>query len=60
MPAAYYFMYSWLENYQYRTGISWWIFAATILGAIIIGLLPVSYQSLKAALSNPVKNLRIE
>ena len=59
-PAAYYFMHSWLENYQYRTQLSWWIFAAAGSGAIIITLLTVSYQSIKAALSNPVKSLRTD
>jgi putative ABC transport system permease protein len=60
IPAAYYFMYSWLENYQYRTNISWWIFAVTGSGALLITLLTVSYQSIRAALSNPVKSLRME
>ncbi len=54
-PTAYYFMYTWLENYQYRTGLPWWIFAAAGSGAIIITLLTVSYQSIKTALTNPVK-----
>ncbi len=59
-PAAYYFVHSWLENYQYRTKLSWWIFAAAGSGAIIITLLTVSYQSIKVALSNPVKSLRTD
>jgi ABC-type antimicrobial peptide transport system permease subunit len=60
IPASYYFMHRWLLNYDYRTGISWWIFAATVLGAILITLLTVSYQSIKAALANPVDSLRAE
>ncbi|HEX6430419.1 MAG TPA: FtsX-like permease family protein, partial [Niastella sp.] len=60
IPVADYFMHSWLENYQYRTDISWWIFAATASGAIIIALLTVSCQILKTALSNPVKSLKME
>jgi putative ABC transport system permease protein len=60
MPTAYYFMYNWLENYQYRTELSWWIFATAGSCAIIITLLTVSYQSIKTALSNPVKSLRTE
>ncbi len=60
IPIAYYFMHSWLQNYNYRTGLSWWIFAATAAGAVIITLLTVSYQSIKAALMNPVKSLRSE
>lgn len=60
IPIAYYFMDSWLQNYQYRTEISWWIFAVTGAGALIITLLTVSYQTIKAALINPVKSLRSE
>jgi putative ABC transport system permease protein len=59
-PIAYYFMHNWLQHYQYRTNISWWIFAATAAGAMVITLLTVSYQSVKAALANPVKSLRSE
>jgi ABC-type antimicrobial peptide transport system permease subunit len=60
MPTAYYFMFTWLEHYTYRTDISWWIFAATAFGAVAITLLTVSYQSIKAALMNPVKSLKTE
>ena len=59
-PVSYYFMHQWLQGYQYRTGISWWIFALTAIGAVVITLLTVSYQSIKAALANPVKSLRSE
>jgi putative ABC transport system permease protein len=59
-PIAYYFMHNWLQHYKYRTDISWWIFAITAIGAIIITLITVSYQSIKAALANPVKSLRSE
>jgi putative ABC transport system permease protein len=59
-PIAYYFMHNWLQHYQYRTNISWWMFAATAVGAIAITLLTVSYQSIKAALENPVRSLRSE
>jgi len=59
-PIAYYFMHNWLENYQYRAAISWWVFAAAGAGAMIITLLTVSFQAIKAALSNPVKSLRAE
>jgi putative ABC transport system permease protein len=57
-PVGYYLMHRWLENYQYRSGISWWIFAAAGIGALTITILTVSYQSVKAALANPVKSLR--
>ncbi len=59
-PIAYYFMHNWLQRYQYRTDISWWIFAVTTTGAIAITLITVSFQAIKAALANPVKSLRSE
>jgi len=60
VPVAYYGMYHWLLNYQYHTGIAWWIFALTALAALVITLATVSYQSIKAALTNPVTSLRSE
>jgi len=59
-PIAYYFMHNWLQNYQYRAELSWWIFAVSGAGALLITLLTVSFQSIKAALTNPVKSLRSE
>jgi putative ABC transport system permease protein len=59
-PIAWYFMSGWLKNYTYRTDLSWWIFAATGLGAFIITLFTVSFQAIRAALVNPVKSLRSE
>ncbi|WP_338876455.1 ABC transporter permease [Spirosoma sp. SC4-14] len=59
-PIAYYFLDNWLQKYQYRTELSWWIFAASGAGALLITLLTVSFQSVKAALMNPVKSLRSE
>ncbi|MEM9832520.1 MAG: ABC transporter permease [Bacteroidota bacterium] len=60
VPVAYYFLNNWLQNYEYRTKISWWIFASASTGALVITLLTVSFQSLKAALANPVDSLRNE
>ena len=60
MPAAVYFMNSWLKDYNYHTEISWWVFAGTAAGAILITLLTVSFQGIKAALANPVKSLKTE
>jgi predicted permease len=60
MPLAWYSMSEWLENYQYRTEISWWIFALASVGALILTLTTVSYQAIKAAWVNPVKSLRSE
>ena len=59
-PIAYYFLNNWLQRYEYRTELSWWIFAASGMGALLITLLTVSFQSVKAALMNPVKSLRSE
>ena len=60
MPLAYHFMHDWLQRYTYHTVISWWVFAATAAGAMLITLLTVSYQSINASLANPVKCLRSE
>jgi putative ABC transport system permease protein len=59
-PVAYYFMHNWLQNYQYRTELSWWIFALASLGTLILMLITVSYQTIKAATANPVRSLRTE
>ena len=59
-PITYYFMHNWLQNYQYRANLSWWIFAASGVGVLMMTLLTVSFQSIKAAIANPVKSLRTE
>jgi putative ABC transport system permease protein len=59
-PIAWYFMNNWLQKYTYRIEISWWIFAAADTGALIITLLTISYQAIKAAIANPVNCLRTE
>jgi putative ABC transport system permease protein len=60
IPIAYYFMNEWLQKYTYRTEISWWIFVAAGVGALLVTLLTVSFQAIKAALMNPVKSLKTE
>jgi putative ABC transport system permease protein len=60
IPLSWYFMNTWLEHFPYRIQISWWMFAAAGLSAIIIALTSVSFQAVKAALENPVKSLRTE
>jgi putative ABC transport system permease protein len=60
MPAAWYLMSNWLEKYEYRSTIAWWIFVAAGAGSLLITLLTVSYQSIRAALANPVNSLRSE
>jgi putative ABC transport system permease protein len=59
-PIAYYAMNKWLENFAYKTELSWWIFALAGLLALGIALLTVSFQSYKAAVKNPVESLRYE
>jgi putative ABC transport system permease protein len=53
-------MNQWLQDYSYRISISWWLFAAGGLVAIIIALATISFQAIKAAVANPVKSLRTE
>jgi ABC-type antimicrobial peptide transport system permease subunit len=60
VPLAWYYLHQWLQKYEYKTDISWWIFAAAGFGALAITLLTVSFQAIKAAIANPVKSLRSE
>lgn len=59
-PVAYWAMTKWLQDFAYRISISWWMIAAAGLAAILIALITISFQSIKAALMNPVKSLRSE
>ncbi|MGV8093690.1 MAG: ABC transporter permease [Mangrovibacterium sp.] len=59
-PIAYYAMHKWLEDFAYKTDLSWWIFALAGVLALGIALLTVSWQSWKAATRNPVEALRYE
>lgn len=59
-PLAWWAMHNWLKDYKYRTPINWWVFLAAGLVAILIALITVSYQSIKAAMANPIKSLRTE
>lgn len=59
-PIAYYVMTQWLQDYAYRTTISWWVFFLSGAIALVIALLTVSLQAVKAALANPVKSLKTE
>lgn len=60
IPIAYYFSNQWLQNYTYHADITWWVFAVSGFGALLITLLMVSFQAIKAAVANPVKSLRSE
>ena len=59
-PVAWWFMNNWLQDYAYRTTIQWWMFALAGIGALLIALMTVSFQAIKAAIANPVKSLRTE
>ena len=59
-PLAWYFMHRWLQDFAYRTPISWWIFALAGFLSILIAFLTVSFQAIKAAVANPIKSLRTE
>ena len=59
-PLTWLVMYGWLQSYAYRAPIPWWVFALSGLIALLIALLTVSFQAVKAALTNPVKSLRSE
>ncbi|HMJ70777.1 MAG TPA: FtsX-like permease family protein [Cyclobacteriaceae bacterium] len=59
-PVGYLLMTQWLKGFEYRTDISWWIVLSICAAAVAITLLTVSYQSIKAAMMNPVKSLRTE
>jgi putative ABC transport system permease protein len=60
IPIAFYYMTQWLQKYDYRTSVSWWLFVVAAIGALVITLLTVSFQAIKAAIANPVKSLRTE
>ena len=59
-PVAWYAMSKWLETYSYRVSIEWWVFALTAIVSILIAIITVSYQAIKAAIANPVRSLRSE
>jgi hypothetical protein len=60
MPIAWYAMHKWLQEFAYKVNISWWVFVLAGCIAIAIALITISLQTIKAALSNPVKSLRTE
>ena len=60
VPVAWYFMNKWLQNFAFKIDLSWWIFIVGGIASIIIALISVSFQAIKAAMANPVKSLRTE
>jgi len=59
-PIAWFALNRWLQDYAYRVNMSWWVFVLAGITAILIALLTVSFQAIKAAVANPVKSLRTE
>jgi putative ABC transport system permease protein len=59
-PLAWYAMHKWLQNFAYKTELSWWVFAAAGVIAMVIALVTVSWQSYRAATQKPVESLRYE
>lgn len=59
-PFAWWAMNSWLQHFAFRSTISWWVFAGTAIAALLIAILTVSFQAIRAAISNPVKSLHNE
>jgi putative ABC transport system permease protein len=60
LPAGYWVMNTWLQNFAYKTSVSWWLFALAALLVVLIALFTVSFQAIKAAIANPVNSLRSE
>jgi ABC-type antimicrobial peptide transport system permease subunit len=59
-PVAYYFMHRWLQDFAYRTNLSWWVFALAGTLTVVIALGTISIHAIRSALADPVKNLRSE
>ncbi|HLX91354.1 MAG TPA: ABC transporter permease [Puia sp.] len=59
-PIAWFAMHTWLQNYSYRVTIHWWVFGAAAIAGILISMVTISYQALRAALANPVNSLRAD
>ena len=59
-PVAWFAMSKWLQEFAYRIDIGWWVFIMAGLAAIVIALVTISFQAIKAAMANPVKSLRSE
>lgn len=60
VPLAWHYLHQWLQNYNYKTNITWWIIVISCGGALVITLITVSFHAIKAAMANPVKSLKTE
>jgi putative ABC transport system permease protein len=59
-PVAYYFMHKWIEDFAYRISIGWEIFLSGAVVTVLIALIAISYNAIKASLANPIKSIRYE
>lgn len=59
-PVAWWGMHKWLNNFEYKINVGWWVFVVAALAATMVALLTISFQAIKAAITNPVKSLRME
>jgi putative ABC transport system permease protein len=59
-PLGYYAMQNWLQDFEYRTELQWWVFVVAGLITVLIAFITISYRSIQAALMNPVKSLKTE
>ncbi|RYY31159.1 MAG: hypothetical protein EOO04_02310 [Chitinophagaceae bacterium] len=59
-PAAWWAMSGWFQNFNYRVELSWWIFVIAAISSVIISLITVSFQVVRTAISNPIKNLKAD
>jgi putative ABC transport system permease protein len=59
IPLAWWIIHQWLKNYEYHITISWWLFAACGVLVILIAMLTISFQAIKAAMTNPIKTVRM-
>jgi len=59
-PVAWWIMHNWLQDFAYRTNLSWWIFLSAAIIALIIAIVTIGLQTIKASMANPVKSLRTE
>lgn len=60
LPVSYYFISNWLDNYAYHISLTWWTFLLSVVTAIIVCLISISYHTITAATSNPVKSIKYE
>jgi uncharacterized membrane protein HdeD (DUF308 family) len=60
VPIAWWAVYKWLDNFAYRTSMSWWVFGISGLLLLLFAVLTLSVQTIRTALANPVESLRVE